>query len=218
MPLIEAYIFDILPDGVIVRPDMPEPIYRRDVFWSIDPGAVHSSDGLIIRISDCEPLTQHLRAHAQRFLEEQTAANAFIENLMSARQQSRHQLILRQLRRDPVDGWQSWIEHSGDQALEGFLQLMRDWLDAPIDWSEVEHFSVPWNGRQAASGYFQRLPHAVQKALGVEIDEGEVLSMRFCAARLTKSIRAANAAAELLELDCRFTAQKTVPSQEVQDD
>lgn len=117
-----------------------------------------------------------------------------------------------------MDGWQTWIEYSGDQALEGFLQIVRDWLDAPIDWSEVEHFCVPWNGRQAASGYFQRLPHPLQKVLGVEIDEGGVLSMRFCAARLTKSIRAANAAAELLELDCRFAKERIWISPEHQDD
>ena len=216
MQVIEAYIFDVAPDGVISLTDIPEPRTRRDVFGTVNVDGVNDCEGLIWTVRDCEPLAQHFRRLAQSFVMEHTGTNTRTQALLSPYQPARLQLILRALCHNHDDGWQSWVLYSGDHQLGRFLRIVRGWLDAPIDWSEVEHFSVPWNGQQAASRYFQRLPQAIQLALGVEIEEGHPLARRFCTARLAKSVRAANAVAELLELDCRFSRNHACPNAEVQ--
>ena len=215
MHVIEAYIFDVRRDGVIFLAGIPEPSTRRDVFGTVNVDGVNDCERLTWIVRDCEPLAQHFRRLAQSFVREHTGTTSCTQARSSTYPPARLQLILRELRRNPEDGWQSWVLFSGGHHLGRFLRIVRDWLDTPIDWSEVEHFSAPWNGQQAASRYFQRLPQAIQSALGVEIEEGSPLTKRFCAARLTKSARAANATAELLELDCRFTEDQAYPRMEV---
>ena len=206
MNALDACLFDVSPGGVIFVPDMPVPKIRADVFELPDLGEVHTCAGLVLLIENCAPLTQRFRALANRFLVENAGPDAFINQLQSPSGQrtGRQKLILQLIRRDPEDGWQPWIEYNGDEALEGFLELVRDWLAEDIDWSECEYFEGPSNGQQAAYLYFEHEPRAFLKALGVELVEGDVPGSDFCAARLTKTIEEFNTVAQLLELDCRF--------------
>mgnify|MGYP000352546035 FL=1 len=66
-----------------------------------------------------------------------------------------------------------------------------------------------WNGQAAARAYFEDLPCAILKALGVRIIDGDVPGSTYRAAELLKGIDEANEIAELLELDFRFEAAKT---------
>lgn len=213
MSALDACLFDVDASGVLIVPDMPAPKIRRDVFSSIEPASVHSCARLVSLISDCEPLVRHFRAMAHQFLADHEAGLAnqsFIQGLTAGKSHHRHslaengrlRLILRALRSDPDDGWREWIEYSGEHALEGFLQIVRDWLDSDIDWSEIEHFTEPWCGQQAALDYFQRLPPVILNALGVELEDGCLTGASAGLARLTKPAREFNQVAQLLSLPC----------------
>lgn len=210
MNALDACLFDVSPEGTIFVPNMPEPRIRADVFELTDLEDVHTCAGLVSLIENCAPLTRRFRALAGAYLAEHTGPSAFILQLQTPgeRRTGHQKLILQLIRRDPEDGWQSWIEYSGDEALEGFLHLVHDWLAEDIDWSERGHFEAPCDAQQAAFLYFEREPQAFLKALGVEIVEGDVPGSDFCAARLTKTVTEFNQVAELLELDCRFRSQR----------
>jgi hypothetical protein len=44
------------------------------------------------------------------------------------------------LRSDALNGWQSWIESSGDDQLEVFKTMICDWLPGQID----AQWTMPW--------------------------------------------------------------------------
>ena len=55
--------------------------------------------------------------------------------------------------------------------------------------------------------YFEDLPNAILKALGVRIVDGDMPGSSYRAAELRKGLDEANQMAELLELDLRFEAE-----------
>lgn len=211
MKNLELTYYSVTSHGAIIVPDILEPKIRADVFEQVDLMGVHSRQELILLIDACQPLARHFRDLSLSYLDAHTQAPTFLDKLGAQRSQRlcSEQLILEVLRRDPEEGWQKWIDYSGDSGLEGFLQSVRDWLHADIDWNECEHFDVMWNGQAAARAYFEDLPCAILKALGVRIIDGDVPGSTYRAAELLKGIDEANEIAELLELDFRFEAAKT---------
>lgn len=208
MKTAELTTYSVTTEGVIVVPGMPEPKIRADVFEQVDLRGVHTRHELIALIKACQPLTQHFRQLSQAYLDRYGQAGAFVDSLL-AKQRPRagaQQLILRALRRDPDEGWRQWIDYSGDAALEGFLQHVRDWLDHEIVWSESDEFDTVWNGQAAALIVFEDLPKAILKALGVKIVDGDVPGSSYSAAELVRDIDEANRVAAMLELDFRFEA------------
>ena len=152
------------------------------------------------------------------YLDEHSESTPFVVKVFTQRglRSGAQQLIQGALRRDPEEGWQQWIDFCGDACLEGFLQCVRDWLDEDIDWNESEFFDVIWNGQAAALAYFDELPYAILKALGVQITDGDTPGSSCRAAQLVKGIDEANHIARLLDLGLHFksdhaAAQKGLP-------
>lgn len=216
MKACELTIYSVTTAGVIIVSDIPEPKVRADVFEQVDLRGIHSRQDLISIIKQCHPLAQRFRYLSMVYLDEHVQSSSFLNNLAVRHSQrsDSQQLILGALRRDPDEGWQQWIDFSGDSALEGFLQSVRDWLDEGVDWQESEFFDVIWNGQAAALAYFDDLPNAILKALGVKIIDGDVPGSNYRAAELLQSISKANQIAELLDLNVRFESAQ-VPSSEV---
>jgi len=206
MNSLDLTTFSVTAAGVIVVPGIPEPKTRADVFEQVDLRGIHGREELILLIEKCQPLASHFRFLSMVYLDEHSQADGFVDNLVAQRgpRSGAQQLILRVLRRDPDGGWREWIRCSGDSALEGFLQRVRDWLADDIDWSESEYFDAVWNGQEAAFAHFDDLPAPILKTIGVRIVDGDVPGSTYRAAELRKGIDAANQAAELLELDFRF--------------
>ena len=208
MNALDACLFDLTENGTIIVPDLPEPKHRADVYDHIDPDDIHSCASLINVIKNCPPLTHHIRLLSQQYLEQHAGVDAFIQSIKepSAQRSARQTLILKILRRDTEDGWEDWITYSGDEGLQDFLEIVRVWLGADINWTESEHFTAPWNGQEIALRYFETLPSAFLTALGVEIVEGDCPGSTYNAARLLKSRKDFNRVAELLSIYWRFRA------------
>lgn len=200
--------FEVNSECVIIDPEVPEPTNRAQVFERVDPTDAHDLDGLIDLIWRCPPLAQHFQGLGEQYLQENTGPQVFLHNLVNGAgpRTGSHQLILRALRQDPDDGWERWIELSGDGALEGFRQVVRDWLTQDIDRREREYFDSLWNGQLAALGHFEDQSESVLKAIGVRVIDGDCPGSTYRAAELHKAINDANQAAESLGLDCRFRA------------
>lgn len=149
---LDLNIFLVTANRVVVAPSMPEPTTRAEVFEQVDLRGIHGREELIKLIENCQPLAAHFRYLSMVFLDEHSRANEFFDNLVtqSGPRSDAKQQILKVLRRDPDGGWREWIRCSGDAALEGFLQRVRDWLTDGIDWSESDFFDIVWNGQAAA--------------------------------------------------------------------
>jgi len=200
---LELTFFSVTPEGVIIVPDIPEPEIRSDVFEQVDPSGIHSCRDLIELIESCPPLEGRFQDLSAAYLKENSRLSSTVDHLVAHRSGSQ-QLILRALRRNPDGAWRQWIEYSGDAVLEEFLQHVHDWLDEDIDWNESDHFDGYWNGQQAAFTYFDDLPYAILKAVGIKVIDGDVPGSNFRAAKLQKSVEEANQMAELLEQEFRF--------------
>lgn len=205
----ELTFYSVTSEGVIIVPDIPEPKNRLDVFERVDTRDVHTRRELIELIESCPPLEQHFLDLSLAYLQVHAQPSSYVDNLVAqrGRRSGAQQLILRALRRNPDGGWRQWIEYSGDAALEVFLQQVRDWLDEKIDWNESDYFDAIWNGQAAALAYFEDLPNAILKALGVKIVDGDMPGSSYRAAELRKGLDEANQMAELLELDLQFEAE-----------
>lgn len=206
MKAFEPTFYSVTAEGMIIVPDIPEPKIRADVFEQVDPRDIHVRRDLISLIKACPPLAQRFRRLSIAYLDAHSESTSFVDKVLAQRglRSGAQQLIQGALRRDPEDGWQQWIDFSGDAALEGFLQCVRDWLDEDIDWNESEYFDVIWNGQAAALAYFDELPYAILKALGVQITDGDTPGSSYRAAELVKGLDEANQIAEILELELRF--------------
>lgn len=206
----DVSMFELASGHVLVVPGFPEPRTRAEAFPSLDPDAVHSSRDLIALIDSCPPLEAHLRLLGHEFVTRHAKRPGTGSPGSDGVQVgpgypiASPQLVMRVLQRDPDEGWRQWIEYSGDVALESFIQAVRDWLAARVNWDECAHFEQPWNGQQAALDHFRVYSASMLKALGIRIVQGDRPGSIYEAAELHKEIEKANEVAELLELECRF--------------
>ena len=206
MTTLDLTVFAVDADGVITVPGIPELQVRTDVFERVNPQDVHTAHDLIRLIKSCEPLAERFRQLSREYLAEHAQPSVFVENLLAQRglRSGTQQLILRTLRRNPEEGWRNWIEYSGETALEGFLQHVRDWLEEDIDWGEIEYFDADWNGQVAALAYFDDVPARILRTVGIKIVDGDVPGSNYQAVVLRKGVEHANEVAQRLDLEFRF--------------
>lgn len=211
----ELTILDVDHNGTITDPTVPEPCTRADVFGSVSLRFTQSCEDLIGEIEQCEPLVWHFRQlgqeHALELSQRLRQVGRGSARMDGPQLSPTERLILRALRDDgdenEGDGWQRWIEFSGDTHLEHFKSLVDDWLASDIDWAEEAYFDAGYSGQDVAKRILEDLPMRILKALGVVIVDGEHPGSTYTAAQLRKSVTEANDVAQLLELPIRFAQQ-----------
>lgn len=112
--------------------------------------------------------------------------------------------MLHALRSDALNGWQNWIEFSGDGQLEVFKTIVSDWLAGQIDPS-VDHAMAKRHRRHhLALVELENMPLRTLSALGVVIAAGDHADGVNRVALLRKSVIHANEVAQQLGLEIRF--------------
>jgi hypothetical protein len=201
------YFFEVAEYGTLSDPGVPEPKLRADVFQSLSPGFIRSADDVISEIDGCTPLASHFSILAEEHLASIEAELEDEDSDLGFIKRRRLAFLAAALQGDPDTGWRDWVAHEGDAGLDGFKEIIQDWLDAPVEWDEAEWFDSGWSGQSAALGFFSDLDAQVCKALGVVIIEGDRPGSSYYAAELRDEIANANQAARTLGLAFRFRAE-----------
>lgn len=199
--------YEVAEYGTITYPGVAQPKTRADVFETISPNAIHSTEDLITQVEGCSPLACYFSKLAASYLEDIEAELDDEDCALGLIKRRRLAFLAAALRHDPDTGWCDWVRHEGDPGLVSFKEHIQDWLDGDIDWGESDWFDDYWNGQSAALGMFSNLDANILKALGVAIVEGEHPGSSYYAAELRGDMAQANLKAQELGLDFRFRAE-----------
>lgn len=198
----------VLSDGIIIQPKPPEPKTRAVVYINIRPQFIHSPEDLVDAILTCEPLVEHFRERGQScaLALAQKVSNAGLNRLLinGAALTPSERLVLHALRSDALNGWQNWIEFSGDGQLEVFKTMVRDWLVGQIDPSVDHAMARVHRRRHLALVELECMHLRTLSVLGVVIAAADHAGGVNRVALLRKSVMNANEAAQPLSLEIRF--------------
>ncbi len=190
-------------DRTIVDEAFEEPKLWGDAFDSISANWVDESE-----IEACPPLHSHLQWHAEAHLDDARETLARLSAEVAAwpedRKKSARVAELRKISKqleDEDDGWKAWIALEGRPALRDVVQ---EWLDSPLDWSQSEWFPDEASGQGLAYKYFLQMDGEILDALGIVIVEGDRPGSTYFAAELRQDLDDANEAAARLGLPFRF--------------
>jgi hypothetical protein len=200
--LKDPWIFKV-SDRTIVDEAVEEPKLWGDVFDHLSGASVDFSE-----IEGCPPLLAQVQYHAEMHLEDirQTLLRQFSEvatcpnDPKKARRLNDLLKLSVQLESED-DRWKAWVELEGQSELE---EVVEEWLQSPLDWSQSEWFPVDWGGQGRAFGYFSSLDRELLYELGVAIVEGDRPGSTYFAAELRQPVLEANKAAARLGLPFRF--------------
>jgi hypothetical protein len=161
----------------------------------------------------CEPLVEHFRERGQSYALAlaQKVSNAGLNRLLTngAALTPSERLVLHALRSDDLNGWQNWIEFSGDRQLEVFKTMVRDWLVGQIDPS-VDHAMARGHRRHhLALVELENIHLRTLNSLGVVIAASDHAGGVNRVALLRKSVMHANEAAQQRGLDIRFVSHSS---------
>lgn len=203
----------VLSDGTIIQPKPPEPKTWADVYINIRPQFIHSPEDLVDEILTCNPLVEHFRERGQScsLAMAQKVSNAGLNRLLTngAALTPSERLVLYAFRSDALNGWQNWIEFSGDGQLEVFKTMISDWLAGQIDPS-VDHAMAKRNRRHHhALIQLENMPLRTLSALGVVIAAADHADEVNRVALLRKSVTQANQVAQGLGLEIRFVSHSS---------
>lgn len=203
----------VLSDGTIIQPKPPEPKTRADVYINIRPQFIHSPEDLVDAILTCEPLVEHFRerGHSRALALAQKVSNAGLNRVLThcAALTPSERLVLHALRSDALNGWQNWIEFTGDGPLEVFKTMVRDWLAGPIDPSVDHVMANRHRHHHLALVQLENMHLRTLSALGVVIAAGNHACGVNRVALLRKSVMHANEAAQQLGLEIRFLSHSS---------
>lgn len=213
----------VLSDGTIIQPKPPEPKTRADFYINIRPQLEHSPEDLVDAILTCKPLVEHFRERAQICALElaHKVSHAGLNQLLTngAALTPSERLVLHALRSDALNGWQNWIEFSGDGQLEVFKTMVRDWLAGPIDLSVDHVMANRHRHHHLALVQLENMHLRTLSALGVVIAAADHADDVNRVALLRKSVTQANQVAQGLGLEIRFVRHSSrIPRGPVQRD
>lgn len=194
--------YEVNEYGTLVDPSVPEPTIRRDVF-DIWTKGIKTTNDLISAIQDCTPLEgyfQQLGQDRKYEVEEQLDVARGSKKL--------HLEALFDALDDEDSGWIDWLKLDGQKSIRKHINVIEEWLNEAIDWSESEWFSSSNSGQEQAKLFFHYLDQNVLDELGVVIVEGCHPGSSYYAAELRNDIENANITSRKLGLKFRFkTAQ-----------
>lgn len=213
----------VLPDGTIIQPKLPELKTRADVYINIRPQFIHSPEDLVDAILTCEPLVEHFRerGHSCALALSDTVSQAGLNRLLTsgAGLTPSERLVLHALRSDALNGWQKWIEFSGDGQLKVFKTMVSDWLAGQIDPSVDHAMANRHRHHHHALIQLENMPLRTLSALGVVIAAADHADEVNRVALLRKSLIHANKVAQQLGLEIRFVSHSSrIPRGPVQRD
>lgn len=190
-------MFEVSESYTITVGDDVEPKIRSEVFdiWTT---GIYTPAELIREVEGCTPLSSHFRNLA---LDRQSDLQVELGNPDLAPGQRKALQRLAKALDDQGNGWQALIT---TETLPEHVQVVRDWLNDPIEWDEMEYFPRDWGPQGKALSFFESLPFDTLDALGVEIIEGDHPGSTYYAAELRNDIDDANRVAAEMELPFRF--------------
>ena len=190
--------YEVSEYGTIVDPSVPEPKIRRDVF-DIWPKDIKTTDDLVRAIQDCTPLESYFQQLAQ------DRKCEIEDQLDSARGIKRQYLKALSDALDDYDfGWIDWLKLDGQKSTRKHVNVIEEWLDSPVDWSESDWFSSSYSGQEQAKLFFHYEDQNILEELGIVIVEGCHPGSTYYAAELRNDIAHANMTARKLGLKYRF--------------
>lgn len=200
------WFFTVNQDNTLIDANVTEPEVWSDLF-DINPSDFKSAQNVIDEVDNCIPLSVYLdRQLAEEIKSQEEDLQQEYGYL------TKQEMAIRQKKVDTLKGYLaeheeprvSWIELEGDAGVLKFKELVKKWLEEPIDWMQSEWFPLRSGTQGAAFGFFQDQPLELLNKLGVVIVEGEHPGSSYYAAELRNGIDLANQAAESLELPFRF--------------
>ena len=187
-------------NGTITDNSISEPKFRHQVF-DADLGDQCTPESLVSDIEDCQPLTSHFQQVALGELEE---VRSSLDDDELTHHERRRLERLAQTLDDELQGWSDWVLLAGVKGLPRFKQVVKAWLDSPIEWEDYEWFPPHSSSQGNAMGFFESLPRDTLKALGVVIIEGDHPGSTYYAAELRQPIDDTLTVAADLGLPFRF--------------
>ena len=194
--------YEVNEYGTLVDPSVPEPTIRRDVF-DIWTKGIKTTNDLISAIQDCTPLEGYFQQLGQDRKYE-------VEEQLDVARGSKKQHLeaLFDALDDEDSGWIDWLKLDGQKSIRKHINVIEEWLNEAIDWSESEWFSSSNSGQEQAKLFFHYLDQNVLDELGIVIVEGCHPGSSYYAAELRNDIENANITSRKLGLKFRFkTAQ-----------
>jgi hypothetical protein len=183
-------LFEVNEFGTLSYANFEQPQTRREGYWFADASDLDLNDidnhwslreGIQGRYRD------HLlaRARNQDTLEKSPRLDRLVE-----------------------DGWGRWFERAKGNDRAAIEQIIDDWLDDKIDWSnEWEHLYKSGTGQGAAYNHFLSEDYEVMDALSIVVVEGECPGSSYFAAELHISPEEANDIAERHGWQIRFVTE-----------
>lgn len=216
--LEDPWYFEVDSSGMIVEPGVGSPklnadVYNVSTFWITDP------EGLISEVEDAEELRSHFESLYEDHVSEQCCmledrvseleAELEDEYVGAARELELHgQIAAIKAQIDVLeDGgrdWTDWVKSQGEAGLQKFKDVIRSWLQSPVNWMNMELWGDDWSGQGHALAFFQQMDDSLVRELGVRTVEGQHPGSTYYAAELRASIEDANKAAAKLKLPFRF--------------
>jgi hypothetical protein len=190
--------YEVNEYGTLVDPSVPEPTIRRDVF-DIWTKGIKTTNDLISAIQDCTPLEgyfQQLGEDRKYEVEEQ------LDVARGSKKQ--HLEALFDALDDEDSGWIDWLKLDGQKSIRKHINVIEEWLNEAIDWSESEWFSSTNSGQEQAKLFFHYEDQNVLEELGIVIVEGCHPGSTYYAAELRNDVDNANITARKLGLKYRF--------------
>jgi hypothetical protein len=194
------WYFNVTEFDTIVDGSVSEPTIRSEVF-DADTSDRCTVNSLISDIEDCYPLTSHFQ---QLTLNELSEAQSTLEDDdLEATERARLMKLVAALD-DDDEGWAEWIRFEGAAGLPRLKKEAQTWLASAIEWEDLQWLPSNTGAQGAALAFFESLPFATLKAIGVVIVEGDHPGSTYYAAELRGSIEQANVRVAELGLPFRF--------------
>ncbi len=184
--------FEVDRDGRILYPDFAEIETRADAYDLSLEYDVATPASLISFAKDCPPLQWEIGSHYTEYREDPAYPDR-----------------LKIMPEEPEDGWTNWVLGIDKKTFSTLRKRIKIWMsEEPYLLFEEDYIYYTKFNDGAVFDFFEGEPGDVLDALGVNIIDGPYPGNNYRGAKLRRPIEEANAIAERMGLDYRFTEAK----------